>query len=968
VTDEATQQFFISYAGVDRPWAEWVGWHLEQAGHQVILDVWDWPTGDDFVRHMDEALSRASAVVALFSKSYFDPERWTQEEWTATVARRERIIPLALEPVATADVPPLLAAKLRKDLHGLDEAAALTALREAVNGGTRPASAPSFPGGSVSPAGGTTYAGETRPRLPTSNGQPDVWNLRRRNPAFSGRESEIAQLRDGLLSGRQAAVRALHGLGGIGKTQIALEYAHRFASQYDLVWWIDAEQADQIPVHYTELAGRLGIAKPEAGPEHNGRSLLQHLRMQQRWLIIFDNAEDPSQIEPWLPEGSGHVVITSRNPDWRGIAQQTGLDVFKRSDSVSYLKTHVSSVASEQADLLAESLGDLPLALAQAAGVIGNGMTIDRYRQLVSTNTERILKEGDAPGYTASLAATVGIATARLNDGHPDAAALLHLGAFFGPEPIPTSWLENARPRLATIPGDPDDVMWPHAALQPLSRYGLARVDHEAFQIHRLTQAVLRSQTDPEQARNLRNDVATTINGTNPGNPERPSTWPEWASLVSHLTAEHVALATRPELRKLLLNAALFLILTGQPRSAISLTQSLHAVWSEDLGENHPDTLSCMQYYGRATVDAGDTSGALAIIEDAFERRRNTLGENHPDTLHSANDLAATSGRMGNHSKAHRLSEDTFQRRRRVLGDDHPDTLQSAHNVASGLNHARDFEKSRRLHEDTLRRRQATLGEDHPDTLQSAHSLAITLHEFGEHMEARRMDEDTLQRRRKILGDNHPDTLASSHSLAMTLHSLGKLAEARRMNEDALQRLRKILGEDHPDTLFAAHSLAVNLHNLGKHEEALRMDEDTLQRRRRILGDDHRHTLLSAHSFALTLYSLGETEKAHRMQEATLQRQREILGEEDPDTLRSGQALASTLRRLRRNSEAAHLLEVVRNHQRRILGDEHPDTVTTTKLLADTWSAMGKRFAAQRLLANQRKQTKRRTDRKNRSR
>ncbi|MFJ1603656.1 TIR domain-containing protein [Streptomyces sp. NPDC088253] len=239
MTDDATQHFFISYAGVDRPWAEWVGWHLEQAGHQVILDVWDWRTGEDFVQHMDQALSRADAVVALFSRSYFDPERWTQEEWTATVARRERVIPLALEPIAATDVPPLLAAKLRKDLHGLDEGAAVAALREAVNGGIRPTTPPLFPGTAPS-ASVAAVASSTKPRLPSSTGRPDVWNVRRRNPDFSGREAEIAQLRDGLLSGQQAVVRALHGMGGIGKTQIALEYAHRFASQYDLVWWIDA--------------------------------------------------------------------------------------------------------------------------------------------------------------------------------------------------------------------------------------------------------------------------------------------------------------------------------------------------------------------------------------------------------------------------------------------------------------------------------------------------------------------------------------------------------------------------------------------------------------------------------------------------------------------------------------------------------------------------------------------------------
>ncbi|MEU5543544.1 FxSxx-COOH system tetratricopeptide repeat protein [Streptomyces sioyaensis] len=964
---DATQQFFISYAGPDRPWAEWVGYHLERAGHQVVLDVWDWRAGDNFVHHMDQALERANAVVALFSKSYFEPERWTQDEWSAAVARRDRVIPLALEPITTADVPPLLAAKLRKDLHGLDETTALATLREAVNGGARPTSPPPFPG--TTPADDSAAVSHgTKPRLPSTTGQPDVWNVRRRNPDFSGREAEIAQLRDGLLSGRQAVVRALHGMGGVGKTQIALEYAHRFAGQYDVVWWVDAEQDDQLPVHYTELADRLGIAKPEAGSEHNARALLQHLRTEQRWLLILDNAENREQIDPWLPEGSGHVVITSRNPDWRGIAHQTGLDVFSRADSVSYLRTQIPSITSEEADLLARDVGDLPLALAQAVGVIGSGMTIGRYLQLLATNTARILDQGDAPGYPAPLAAAVGIATTGLESDHPDAAALLRLGAFFGPDPIPTRWLESARSRLSTIPGDPGDLMWPHAALQPLSRYGLARLDHETFQIHRLTQAVLRDHTGPEEAEKIRRDVATVLSSIDPGNPEVPDTWPAWASLASHLIAHHADLTHRPELRPILLKTAFFLIRSGQPRSALSLTTSLRTVWESELGRDHPDTLSCTQYFGHATADVGDVVGALTFVEDTLTRRRRVLGDDHPDTLQSANDLAATTSRLGKYAEARTMYVDTLRRRRNILGDNHPDTLQSAHNLAIALNHAGDHVEANRMHEDTLRRRRNILGDDHPNTLQSAHSLAMTLHDLGEIMEAHRMHTGTLRRRRHILGDDHPDSLDSAHALAITLHNLGETNEARRMDEDTLRRRRHILGDDHPNTLQSAHSLAVTLHNLGELDQARRMDEDTLRRRQHVLGDDHPDTLESAHSLAVTLHNLDETDEAHRMHEDTLRRRQRTLGDDHPHTLQSAHSLAITLHKLRRYAEAAQLLEEARNRLRVTLGDDHTRTMAVTESLADTWTAMGKRFAAQRLLTGQRKQAKRRLNRKKKRR
>ncbi|TQL21294.1 FxSxx-COOH system tetratricopeptide repeat protein [Streptomyces sp. SLBN-134] len=964
MTDHA-QQFFISYAGTDRAWAEWVGWHLEQAGHQVILDVWDWRTGDNFVQRMDEALKRADAVIALFSTSYFEDERWTTEEWTAAVAHRDRLIPLALEPLTTNDLPRILAAKLRKNFHGLDETAALTALREAVNSGSRPTAAPPFPG-TIPVTDPISTAGQSKPRLPGSTGQPQVWSVRRRNPDFAGRETEIARLRESFVKGSKSVPQVLHGMGGVGKTQLALEYAHRFADQYDLVWWIDAEQPDEIPVRYTELADRLSIAKPDAGAEANARALLSHLDISERWLLILDNAEDPAQIEPWLAQGPGHTLITSRNPNWAGTARTTPLNVFTRTDSLTYLQGRVDGMNDEQADTLAADLGDLPLALAQAAGVIANGgVSLDLYHQLLATNTTQILEKGGAPGYPAPVAATVTIAVNRLTDHHPDAVALLHLVALLGPEPIRNTWLETVRPRLATIPGDSDSPMWLHEALSPLSRYGLARTESKGFQIHRLTQAVLRDQLPPDQAVAIRNDATTLLAAANPGDPQSPDFWPGWAALTPHLTAHHLAATEQPKLRPTLLDAAHYLIRSGQTRTARDLTAVAYTAWATDLGQDHPDTLTGAQFLGHATADLGEHAESRRIIEDTLARRRRTLGEDHPDTLRSANDLASVLHSLGEDAESRRMDEDTLARRRRTLGDDHPDTLQSAHNLASVLHSLGEHAESRRMNEDTLARRRRTLGEDHPETLRSAHNLASVLHSLGEHAESRRMDEDTLARRRRTLGDDHPDTLRSAHNLAVTLNSLGEHAESRRIIEDTLTRRRRTLGEDHPDILQSAHILASILHDLGEHAESRRIIEDTLTRQRRTLGEDHPDTLQSAQSLASFLNSLGEHAESRRIIEDTLTRQRRTLGEDHPDTLQSAHNLAVTLYNLRKYAAAAQLLEEVRNRRRRTLGDDHPDTAGATHNLAMALTALGRRFEAQRLLAPQ-KQKKSRFRRKRR--
>ncbi|MGW3355845.1 FxSxx-COOH system tetratricopeptide repeat protein [Streptomyces bungoensis] len=920
---DTTERIFVSYAGPDRAWAEWVSWQLQQAGHQVELDRWHWRTGDDFVQKMNLALDKADAVVALFSRRYFAPTRWTREEWSATVALRGRLVPVVIELLADHDIPPLLAGTLRTDVHSLDETAATAALLEAVHGPVPPNGPVAFPG--AASADTTTEPDIQRPRLPSSVGLPEVWNVRRRNPDFSGREAVLGQLRNGLLSGHQAVVQALHGMGGIGKTQIALEYAHRFASQYDLVWWVDAERADQLPVRYTELADRLGIAKSDAGSESNARALLQHLRTRHRWLLILDNAEHPDQIEAWLPEGPGHVLITSRNPDWHGIAHRSDLDVFTRTDSLAYLKSRISGMTTEHADLLAQDLGDLPLALAQAAGVLGSGMTLDRYRQLLGTNTARLLQESDVRDYPASLAATVNIAVARLGeDGHPTAAALLRLGAFLGPEPIPSAWLEASRSRLASIPGDPDDPMWLRNALQSLGRFGLARTDYDTFQIHRLTQAILRTQTSPDLVAVIHDDVTAVLAAVKPGDPRSPADWPAWASLTAHLTAPHVTIAIvdRPELRPTLVEATHFLIRSGLPRTAHGLSTALHQSWCAELGPDHPDTLTCAQYVGHATVDVGDFNKAHSFIEDTFLRRRRVLGADHPDTLHSANDLAVALTYIGEYVEARRMDEDVLERRRRVLGEDHPDTLTSADNLAGSLRDLGEYVEARRMQEDVLERRRHVLGEDHPDTLTSAGNLANALRDLGEYVEARRMEEEVLERRRRVLGEDHPDTLASASNLAGTLCDLGEYVEARRMQEDLLTRHRRVLGEDHPDTLTAVNNLAITLHGLKDYPEARRMKEHVLVRRRRILGEGHPYTLSAANNLAVTLHAL------------------------------------------RQYPVVVDLLKEVRVGYLRLLGVKHPKTERVTQSLATALTAMGRTHEAQQLTGGKSKKRKGRFGRK----
>ena len=812
--------FFVSHAGADQAWAEWVAWQLTDAGYTVELDTWDWAVGQNFMLAMSDALARCDRVLALFSPVYFERPRYTTEEWTAALVHvpgtgQGRLVPVRVENMPAEDMPAVLRPLIFCDLVGLDVAEARQVLLEAVQGPKRPDGEPVFPGSGT--PGGLRKLGGAGPRLPGS--VPRIWNLPARNPGFTGRDGLLVAVRERLLAGDKAVVQAFQGMGGVGKTQLAIEYAYRFAGAYDLAWWIDAEQAGLIGDQFAALGMALGCIQPGAGTEVVRTAVLGELREGGRWLLVFDNAENPANIAGWLPGGGGHVLITSRERTWAELAAPVEVNVLTRAESVAILQDRVTGLDAADADRLAVQLGDLPLAVTQAAGFMAaTGTPAAQYLDLLRAQAGKLLDQAP-PGssYPRSLAAATRLAASRLDGDDPAAAQLASVCAFLAPEPIPEDLFTSAPGGLLgeLAPRSADPLVW-RQTLAHLARQSLARVDRRGLVLHRLTQAILRDRLTAEQAADTRASAEAILAAADLGDPPNPATWPRWAQLMPHLLAADLAATGSAGLRWMACNACWYLLARGDTRTAHDLATDLRQHWRDQLGDDHENTRSAALYLAWAVREMGRYAEARELSQDTLARRRRLLGEDDPSTLRAAGNLAIDLRQLGEYEAARELDEDTLARFRRVLGEDHPDSLRAANNLANDLRYLGEYEAARELDEDTLARRRRVLGENHPQTLSSVGNLANDLRQLGEYEAARELDEDTLARFRRVLGEDHPDSLRAANNLANGLRYLGEYEAARELDEDILARFRRVLGEDHPDTLRLAGKLAADLRARGE--------------------------------------------------------------------------------------------------------------------------------------------------------
>jgi hypothetical protein len=798
-----------------------------------------------------------------------------------------------------------------------------------------------------------------------SGAVPAIWGgVPQRNKNFTGRDDTLAQLRQGV-SNKVTAVlpHALQGMGGVGKTAVAIEYAHRYRSEYELVWWVPADQPTLVRSSLAALAEPLGLQSAmAAGIESAATAVLNALRRGQpsaRWLLIFDNADQPEDLNDIIPRGPGDVLITSRNHRWQAVVDTVQVNVFSRAESTDFLAKRVPKGLTEsEAARLAEELGDLPLALEQAGALQAEtGMSVDEYLRLLKEHAAEIMAEGKSAEYPLSMTAAWKLSVSTLNRQLPQATELLRFCAFFGPEPIPRDVFRRGtqvtETRVSDLIAKPILLA---RVIRELGRFALVKIDGRTIGVHRLIQALLRDELNLDEQAAYRHEVHLILTAAAPNDPDDDELWPRFAELVAHVAAPATELAQcrDPAVRAFALKVVRYLYRSGDNASSQLFAERFIAQWTKDSGSDDPTVLDAQRHLGNVLRELGQYSATFELSEATLRRVREALGERDPLALALTNSFGADLRAHGDFAAAGALDEESLGLHQAVFGPTDPQTLRVMNNLALDYGLTSKYSAARDLHQRTyLLQSEGTSGVSAIDVLNTWNCLARAVRLCGDYTESRDVGEDAYDYGREVLGSDHYMTLRTARDLSIALRRIADAYdEALEMATDVLNRCTRLFGEGHPDTLAAAINLTNIQRTIGRADQALGLAESTVGSYPAVYGPDHPYTHGCAGNLALLLRVTGDLAGARRLNEGALAELDERLTRDHHYPLTVATNLASDLAALKEIGKARALGVDTLARLRTLLGEDHPITLGCAANLVADLRADGATEEAERLAAD----------------
>lgn len=631
---------------------------------------------------------------------------------------------------------------------------------------------------------------------------------------FTGRGEELSRLRQLLASGAPGATMvAVYGLGGVGKTQLALAYAARHAGDYDVAWWIRAEQPATLAYDYAALAAALRLGTRGEPDQRAAVELVrQWLSRNGRWLLVFDSVREPHDLDGYLVPGPlGHTLVTSRHAAWRGVASPLPLRGLTRRESVELLLTRSGAMdrsgvdQDAAADALAEALGDLPLALTQAAAFMEeHALTVPAYLELFRERQEELLRRGAAEGSAPTVATIWDIAFRELSARAPAAADLLALLAFLAADDIPRDALRDGAgacpTALAAALRDPLALGEQVAALR---RYSLIEAQDDALSVHRLVQAAVRERMSDEERRAWAECAASVVDQIFPQDLDDKGVWPKcrrWLPHVRKVTERAgAARVAERQVTRLLYRAASYARRDGMWGEAHDLYLRAIAVGTPIYGGEHPELANLNRGLALTMVlgQIGPPGDARKLAEKALAVHTAVYGDDDETVArdHAALKQICWAMRDAAGVEAHLGQEIAIYET--IYGKDSPKLIGLLNDRGFVLREQRKMVEARAHFERVLAIGIRHYGPDEPDVATIHGNLAGVLDELGEYQEARRHIERAVEIGEKCYGPDHYAVAIRRNNLGLLLHSMGDLEGARRELARAVAIARKVFPGGH---------------------------------------------------------------------------------------------------------------------------------------------------------------------------
>ena len=594
-----------------------------------------------------------------------------------------------------------------------------------------------------------------------------------RPDVLAGREALLGRLDSLLTGGDQPRTVVLCGLGGVGKTSVAVEYAHRHLAEVGVAWQVAAGDLAVLAAELAELAAQLAerdVADPR-DPVASVHAVLAACPGQ--WLLVFDNAIDEASVRRFLPPaGRGRVLITSQNAHWRA-GQVLDVPVLSADVAAGFLVNRTADPDYTAARELAGELGGLPLALEQAAAFIDAtgqilGVSLAGYLRLFRQRRAGLLSRGEVSAHPASVTATLALALSRLQEDAPAAAGLLRLLACLAPEPVPLGLLLAGREALAGLDPEVAVVLGPLLgdqvaagdAATALRRYSLITpAGNQLVLVHRLVQAITLDQAGAERARSWQRAAAALIEAAIPADPALPVTWPACAALLPHAQAVLADGTTG------IARVADYLGSSGSYQAARDLWQKITLARESTCGPEHPDTLTARHHLAYWTGTSRDRAAARDLFAELLPVRERIQGPGHPGTLDARANLARWTGEAGDPARARGLFAELLTVCARVQGAEHPETLRARSHLAWWTGQAGDPMRARDLNAELLLDMERVFGPEHPNVLADRQGLARWTGEAGDPAQARDLLAELLPVRERVSGPEHAFTLSARRNL-----------------------------------------------------------------------------------------------------------------------------------------------------------------------------------------------------------